>query len=176
MTRSRAAADNLLFGEGGNDKLTGGAKGDMLNGRCAGTDSINGADGNDILIGGPNNDTLNGGNGDDILIGAITAYDTDVDALTALLGEWSSSASHAARVQAIRTGTGGSNAPFYLSGTGAKQNRHRRTAPSMSRPAAAASTGSSAKPPARSRTSIPIRWRPRRLIPSDRVRDSIVNT
>jgi Ca2+-binding RTX toxin-like protein len=57
-----------LFGEGGNDTLTGGSGNDMLNGG-PGNDTLLGKGGNDTLLGGDGNDTLTGGDGDDQVFG-----------------------------------------------------------------------------------------------------------
>ncbi len=53
-----------LFGEAGNDTLTGGSGADVLNGGT-GDDTLFGRGGADSLIGGDNNDTVTGGDGDD---------------------------------------------------------------------------------------------------------------
>lgn len=66
-----------LFGEGGDDTLTGNAKADELNGGNgddtlngeAGNDTLNGGMGDDMLYGGDGNDELNGHAGDDCLYG-----------------------------------------------------------------------------------------------------------
>lgn len=57
-----------LFGEGGNDILTGGSGDDLLDGG-AGDDRLFGKGGIDTLHGGDNNDTLVGGPGDDKIFG-----------------------------------------------------------------------------------------------------------
>lgn len=57
-----------LFGEAGNDTLTGGSGADTINGG-AGDDVIFGKGGTDILLGGADNDTLTGGDGDDQVFG-----------------------------------------------------------------------------------------------------------
>ncbi len=111
------AGTNFLFGQGGNDKITGGGKGDVIEGG-AGRDTCLGLGGNDIIVGGPNNDSMNGGDGEDILIPGTTSYDTDMTALTSLLTEWTSSHSNATRINNIRGGTSGANAPFYFRATG----------------------------------------------------------
>jgi RHS repeat-associated protein len=55
-----------LYGEAGNDTLTGGNGFDLLDGG-AGDDSLNGLASNDSLNGGTGNDTLNAGDGNDVL-------------------------------------------------------------------------------------------------------------
>jgi Ca2+-binding RTX toxin-like protein len=54
-----------LFGEAGNDTLTGGSGADVLNGGL-GLDTLLGKGGADSLIGGDDNDTVTGGDGDDV--------------------------------------------------------------------------------------------------------------
>jgi len=69
-------ADDMFFGNGGNDdlfsgdgndELFGGAGNDRLNGGN-GQDILNGGIGDDILIGGLGSDTVNGGAGNDVII------------------------------------------------------------------------------------------------------------
>jgi Ca2+-binding RTX toxin-like protein len=57
-----------LFGEAGDDTLTGGSGADTLNGG-PGNDTLLGKGGFDVLLGGPDNDTLTGGDGDDQCFG-----------------------------------------------------------------------------------------------------------
>lgn len=57
-----------IFGEAGNDTLTGGAGADTLNGG-SGNDTLFGKGGADLLFGGPDNDILTGGDGDDQCFG-----------------------------------------------------------------------------------------------------------
>jgi len=54
-----------LFGEAGDDTLTGGSGADVLNGG-PGSDTLLGKGGADSLLGGDDNDTVTGGDGDDI--------------------------------------------------------------------------------------------------------------
>ena len=56
------AADNKLFGGGGNDTLNGDDGNDLLDGG-RGDDNINGGDDNDTIIGNAGNDTINVGGG-----------------------------------------------------------------------------------------------------------------
>lgn len=62
------AADDVIYGMGGNDRLDGEAGNDYLNGG-EGNDTILGGYGDDRLIGGMGNDSLDGGRGSDILEG-----------------------------------------------------------------------------------------------------------
>jgi Ca2+-binding RTX toxin-like protein len=57
-----------VFGQGGNDTLTGGNGVDRLDGG-AGNDKLSGGGGNDTLVGGSGDDTLDGGAGNDLLSG-----------------------------------------------------------------------------------------------------------
>ena len=77
-----------IFGEGGNDQITGGAMADFLDGGNGvdrlmagwgddflsggdGNDQLQGREGNDILLGGAGNDMLDGYTGRDLLIGGL---------------------------------------------------------------------------------------------------------
>lgn len=73
-----AWSDNgiALYGDGGNDNLTGGAGDDMLFGGI-GNDTLNGNDGDDILDGGEGNDFLYGGLGNDTYRFGI-GYSSDI--------------------------------------------------------------------------------------------------
>jgi hypothetical protein len=67
----QSAKNNLIFGLGGNDTLTGSNKYDCIVGG-PGDDTLNGDNSGpepDVLIGGPGNDHLNGDNGPDYLYG-----------------------------------------------------------------------------------------------------------
>jgi Ca2+-binding RTX toxin-like protein len=61
-------AGNVIVGDDGNDKITGGTLRDVMEGGT-GNDVLNGAAGNDSLFGDLGNDILNGGAGDDALLG-----------------------------------------------------------------------------------------------------------
>jgi len=91
------AGNDVLSGGGGNNVLLGGPGNDvLLGGRTR-----------DILIGGTGRDALIGLDGDDILIGGSTTHDGNPAELGAILNVWSGTDSYAARVAAIRAGTGG---------------------------------------------------------------------
>lgn len=64
---------NLLIGNDGNDALSGGGV-------------------RDIIFGGLGTDLISGGSGEDILVGGKTTYDNDVDAIRAILAEWTTNA------------------------------------------------------------------------------------
>ncbi len=111
-----------LYGDDGNDMLTGGGGPTYLFGG-SGSDILIGGKARSILIGGAGRDILIGGTGDAILIGGTTSYDpaspTDTShdaALLAIMNEWSSRDSYAARVAYItgRNGTIGLNGSYYL--------------------------------------------------------------
>jgi Ca2+-binding RTX toxin-like protein len=89
--------DRPQAGGPGNDQLQGGGGNDILLGGV-GNDRLAGQDGHDLLIGGTGVDRLDGEDGDDIFIGGTTAFDTDLDALAAILAEWTSPRSYATRV------------------------------------------------------------------------------
>ena len=62
------AGIEVIHGGAGNDTLTGGAGNDTLHGD-ADTDDLSGGGGNDSLFGGSGNDTLTGGTGNDVMQG-----------------------------------------------------------------------------------------------------------
>ena len=93
-----------LFGGDGGDILIGGGGPNVLVGG-AGNDLLYGGAGRDVLIGGAGSDVLAGGGGDDLFVAGTTAFDADEVALGAVLAEWTSARSYAARVANL-TGTG----------------------------------------------------------------------
>jgi PKD repeat protein len=90
-----------LYGEGGNDTLTGGSAADVLLGGD-GDDLLLGGAGDDLLIGGLGRDVLLGGHGDDLLIAGTTFFDNDIAALDAIMAEWTSERDYATRVANLR--------------------------------------------------------------------------
>ena len=104
--------NDMLFGQAGNDQLFGENGADILVGGD-GNDKLFGGVGRDILIGGTGSDQLFGGAGDDILVAGSTVHDENIDALSAILAEWTSSNSYTTRVNNIRFG-GGANGAFTL--------------------------------------------------------------
>ena len=82
------SGDDTLFGSHGNNILLGGP----------GNDTLRGGGGYDLLIGGTGRDTLIGDRGQSIFVGGQTAYDlqsvtnpsANIEALLAILDEWSS--------------------------------------------------------------------------------------
>jgi hypothetical protein len=86
-----------LYGGDGNDRLKGGGGNNVLLGG-AGDDQLLGGAGRNLLIGGLGADQLVGSKSDDLLIAGPTAFDANVAALNAIMAEWTSARSFAARV------------------------------------------------------------------------------
>lgn len=115
------AGSDSLFGLGGDDLLDGGTGADRLEGQAGddlllgggANDKLFGQGGRDVLIGGFGSDDLFGGADDDIVIGGTTDHDANVQALTLILAEWSSSAGIGTRINNLTLG-GGLNDPFLL--------------------------------------------------------------
>lgn len=82
----------------GEDQLTGGRMNDILQGQ-GGNDVVNGGDGRDLVFGGAGLDSLTGGNHDDLMVAALTGFDTNDKALAAIHLEWISNKSYTERVQ-----------------------------------------------------------------------------
>ena len=109
----------LLDGGAGSDAIVGGGGNDVLVGG-SGNDVLYGGGGRDLLIGGTGTDVLLGAAGDDILIGGTTAFDTNNQALHAVMAEWTSTRNYASRTANLR-GTGGgtgSNGSTFLTASG----------------------------------------------------------
>lgn len=74
---------DVMFGLGGDDRVSGGAGADLLYGDDdslvdpfgSGKDKLDGGEGNDLLVGGSHRDSLTGGAGDDMLIGGLASAD-----------------------------------------------------------------------------------------------------
>lgn len=92
----------MLFGEGGNDKLTGGGGNDVLVGGD-GKDSLTGGLGNDVLIGGAGADLLAGGAGDDLLVSGVSALDADTAGLDGILTKWTAGTDYFVRITDLTT-------------------------------------------------------------------------
>ena len=112
---SAARLPAWLYGGDGNDVLISGAGDDVLLGG-AGNDRMLSGRGRDLLIGGSGSDRLLGNAEADLLFPDTTAFDDDIAALDAILAEWTSSRSFAARVANLNgTGTGPrANGNFFL--------------------------------------------------------------
>ena len=108
LIRGGADAD-ILVGDGGPDILLGGSSGDVL---LAGG-------GGDLLIGGLGGDQLSGMSRDDILVGGTTMFDTNDDALRALLAEWNSSGDVDTRIEGLMVADPVTGARLVPSGSGA---------------------------------------------------------
>jgi Ca2+-binding RTX toxin-like protein len=102
-----------LYGDDGNDNLSGGAGATYLFGGT-GTDTLFGGKGRSILNGGAGGDTLTGSTGDAVLIGGTTSYDANDAALLAILNEWNSTGTYATRAGHVSGGTGGLNGSYYF--------------------------------------------------------------
>jgi RHS repeat-associated protein len=94
-----------FYGDGGNDRLKGGAGHDVLLGGF-GDDLLIGGSGRDLMIGGRGADRLIGNNGDDMLIAAFTDYDAIDSALMAIVAEWTSARDYDTRVRNLSDGSG----------------------------------------------------------------------
>jgi Ca2+-binding RTX toxin-like protein len=103
-----------LYGEDGNDRLTGGGGPDLLVGEM-GNDVLTGNGGADMLLGGDGIDRLTSGDGDDLLVGGPTDFDLDPTGLADIVREWTSGSSHQDRVDRLRgVVPGGLNGPTVL--------------------------------------------------------------
>ena len=100
-----------LYGDDGNDRLTGGSGNNVLLGG-AGSDTLLGGSGRDLMIGGTGADQLVGYGGDDLLIGGSTAFDLNETALQAIDDEWTSAHDFATRIANL---SGDSSNPGFAS-------------------------------------------------------------
>jgi hypothetical protein len=100
-----------LYGDAGNDVLTGGAGNDLLVGG-AGDDRLSDRAGTNVLIGGAGADRLTGGVGEDLLIAGPTVFDLDPTGLDAILAEWTSGSDN--RIAHLTGTAGGANNGVYL--------------------------------------------------------------
>src|SRR5262249_9434946 len=102
-----------FFGESGNDHLVGNGRNDVLVGGD-GADILEGQGGRDVLIGGAGADVLLGGDDEDVLIANATIYDSNRNALDAIMAEWGrTDRDYDGRVNDLRTG-GGLNGSFVI--------------------------------------------------------------
>jgi Ca2+-binding RTX toxin-like protein len=112
-TLTGGGGNDRLFGGSGNDRLTGGKGNDILVGGD-GNDTLSDAAGANVLVGGAGTDKLTGGAGDDLLIGGPTAFDLDSTGLSNILAEWASGAAYADRVAHLSGTAGGLNNGTFL--------------------------------------------------------------
>lgn len=94
-----------LYGEAGNDTLTGGSGSDILIGGD-GNDWLYGQEGRDVLIGGDGVDRLRGAGEQDLLIAGRTSFDARPADLRLIQNEWTSGRNYPTRVANL-TGTAG---------------------------------------------------------------------
>jgi hypothetical protein len=66
------------------------------------------------LIGGDGADRLTGGKEGDLLIGGPTDFDGDLDALSAIMAEWTSGSSYADRIAHLTGPAAGANGTTFL--------------------------------------------------------------
>jgi Ca2+-binding RTX toxin-like protein len=130
LDASEFSGNVLLVGGGGNDTLLGGTGFGILLGGAS-NDTLTAGNNRSLLVGGTGKDTLSAGGAtgaDDILIGGTLSYyneaknTVNVDAFLAIMGEWTSGDTYAARVTALgTTGVGPGNA-IKLDGTTVKND------------------------------------------------------
>ncbi len=109
-------ADVIIFGGAGDDRIKTGSGNDIIVGGD-GEDLIHGDGGRDILIGGDGADRIVGNADDDIIVAGLTTHDSDVEALTAIRSEWTSTRSYSARTANIlgdNPGGDRANGNFFL--------------------------------------------------------------
>jgi uncharacterized delta-60 repeat protein len=118
----------VLFGGQGNDVLQGGGGTNIIVGGM-GTNSLIGGTGRNVLIAGLGSGTLRGGSNDDILIGGRTAFDANIQALLAIMAEWSrTDANYVTRISHLSgTNPGGRNGAFLLTQATVFDNGVRNT-------------------------------------------------
>ena len=112
---ARVASPASVFGEAGNDKITGGSGNNILVGG-SGNDKLQGGTARDIIIGGTGADNLTASNFDDLLVAGTTDHDASDAALSLILAEWRrNDAGYSARLDHL-TGNAGSglNLTFLL--------------------------------------------------------------
>jgi Ca2+-binding RTX toxin-like protein len=116
--QSQVTLPAYINGGNGNDTLQAGGGPSILYGG-SGNDVLIGGTGRNILIGGTGTDTLDSGGTGSILIGGTTIYDGNLQALWAIMAEWSqANVSYATRVAQLNgTQSGGLNGAYVLNTT-----------------------------------------------------------
>jgi hypothetical protein len=100
-----------LFGEAGNDKLTGGAGNDLMSGGD-GNDTLVDVKGINVMLGGQGIDKITGGGGNDLMVAGSTDFDADLTALANIQAEWNSGSP--TRIAHLSGSPGGLNNGTYL--------------------------------------------------------------
>jgi Ca2+-binding RTX toxin-like protein len=100
-----AALTAVLYGDAGNDTLRGGNGTNVIDGGD-GDDNLFGGAAADLMFGGLGQDNLFGGNGDDVLVGGVYVSSEDLDAVAAVLAEWTSAQPYNQRIANLRAGVG----------------------------------------------------------------------
>jgi uncharacterized delta-60 repeat protein len=115
-----------LYADGSNDRLKGGSGNNVLIGDSSGDVLVGGA-GRNLLIG-YGGDRLVSNGGQDLLIAGSTSYDANEAALAAILAEWASADSLAARIANLTDNTASSlfsanrlNGNYFLLNSGPNQ-------------------------------------------------------
>jgi uncharacterized delta-60 repeat protein len=108
-----------LYGDEGNDRLSGGAGHDVLFGG-AGDDLLVGGSGRDFLIGGAGADRIVGNADDDILVAGLWSSQNQDDeiAIDRIMREWTGSSAYADRVSHLTGTPGGLNGDYMLTNDG----------------------------------------------------------
>jgi Ca2+-binding RTX toxin-like protein len=112
-----------LYGGRGDDHLKGGKGDDVLLGG-KGDDLLVGGSGRDLMIAGYGEDRVVGNSDDDILISGVTDFDSNDNALQAILLEWTSDNCYATRVDHLTGQSGGLNGTIYLTFDGPTATVH----------------------------------------------------
>ena len=80
----------------------------MLSGG-GGNDILSSGRGRDLLFGGSGSDSLSGSQDDDILVGDASTYESNEQALAAIMAEWTSPRDFATRQKNLQDGSGSPN-------------------------------------------------------------------
>jgi uncharacterized repeat protein (TIGR01451 family) len=117
ISMSKSPTPGAIFGEAGNDTMTGGTSSNVLIGG-SGDDKITGGNARDLIIGGTGADKIKAKNFEDIVAAGNSDHDANGAALAAIIAEWVSNAPYATRVSHLTGATaGGLNGSFVLNST-----------------------------------------------------------